>query len=63
MLTPALHKLEVFEYPGYVVTRAILPGTRFAVDAYVHYLRTKLGSEGDRIETVRGIGYRLVTTP
>jgi DNA-binding response OmpR family regulator len=30
-----------------------------AVDAYVHYLRTKLGSEGDRIETVRGIGYRL----
>jgi DNA-binding response OmpR family regulator len=30
-----------------------------AVDAYVHYLRTKLGVEGDRIETVRGIGYRL----
>ena len=30
-----------------------------AVDAYVHYLRTKLGSEGDRIETVRGVGYRL----
>jgi len=30
-----------------------------AVDAYVHYLRTKLGPEGDRIETVRGIGYRL----
>jgi DNA-binding response OmpR family regulator len=30
-----------------------------AVDAYVHYLRTKLGTEGDRIETVRGIGYRL----
>jgi DNA-binding response OmpR family regulator len=30
-----------------------------AVDAYVHYLRTKLGAEGDRIQTVRGIGYRL----
>jgi DNA-binding response OmpR family regulator len=30
-----------------------------AVDAYVHYLRTKLGREGDRIETVRGVGYRL----
>jgi DNA-binding response OmpR family regulator len=30
-----------------------------AVDAYVHYLRTKLGAEGDRIETVRGVGYRL----
>ena len=30
-----------------------------AVDAYVHYLRSKLGPEGDRIETVRGIGYRL----
>ena len=30
-----------------------------AVDAYVHYLRTKLGRAGDRIETVRGVGYRL----
>ena len=30
-----------------------------AVDAYVHYLRTKLGAAGDRIETVRGVGYRL----
>jgi DNA-binding response OmpR family regulator len=30
-----------------------------AVDAYVHYLRTKLGAEGERIETVRGVGYRL----
>jgi len=30
-----------------------------AVDAYIHYLRTKLGREGDRIETVRGVGYRL----
>src|SRR5919201_341654 len=30
-----------------------------AVDAYVHYLRTKLGGAGGRIETVRGVGYRL----
>lgn len=31
-----------------------------AVDAYVHYLRTKLGDAGAQIETVRGVGYRLV---
>jgi two-component system, OmpR family, response regulator len=30
-----------------------------AVDAYVHYLRTKLGSAGSWIETVRGVGYRM----
>jgi DNA-binding response OmpR family regulator len=30
-----------------------------AVDAYVHYLRTKLGAAGAQIETVRGVGYRL----
>lgn len=30
-----------------------------AVDAYVHYLRDKLGSAGDLIRTVRGVGYRL----
>jgi DNA-binding response OmpR family regulator len=30
-----------------------------AVDAYIHYLRTKLGDVGSRIETVRGVGYRL----
>jgi two-component system OmpR family response regulator len=30
-----------------------------AVDAYVHYLRDKLGSAGQQIETVRGVGYRL----
>jgi DNA-binding response OmpR family regulator len=30
-----------------------------AVDAYVHYLRAKLGPAGSRIETVRGVGYRL----
>jgi DNA-binding response OmpR family regulator len=30
-----------------------------AVDAYVHYLRTKLGEAGAQVETVRGVGYRL----
>jgi DNA-binding response OmpR family regulator len=30
-----------------------------AVEVYIHYLRSKLGVAGDRIETVRGSGYRL----
>ncbi len=30
-----------------------------AVDAYVHYLRDKLGDAGEMIRTVRGVGYRL----
>ena len=30
-----------------------------AVDAYIHYLRDKLGSAGTSIQTVRGVGYRL----
>jgi len=30
-----------------------------AVDAYVHYLRAKLGPASGQLETVRGIGYRL----
>jgi len=30
-----------------------------AVDAYVHYLRTKLGPAAGQLETVRGVGYRL----
>jgi two-component system OmpR family response regulator len=30
-----------------------------AVDAYVHYLRTKLGPASAQLETIRGIGYRL----
>jgi DNA-binding response OmpR family regulator len=30
-----------------------------AVDAYIHYLRTKLGAAGNWIQTVRGVGYRL----
>jgi len=30
-----------------------------AVDAYIHYLREKLGVAGRMIETVRGVGYRM----
>ncbi len=61
--------LECFlRHPGHSLSRdqlldqawpysvAVTPN---AVDAYVHYLRTKLGGAGDRIETVRGVGYRL----
>ena len=61
--------LECFlRHPGHSLTRdqlldqawpysvAVTPN---AVDAYVHYLRTKLGNAGGRIETVRGVGYRL----
>lgn len=34
-----------------------------SVDAYVSFLRRKLGPEaGERIQTVRGMGYRLVTS-
>ena len=30
-----------------------------SVDAYVHYLRSKLGAAGGLIRTARGIGYRI----
>jgi DNA-binding response OmpR family regulator len=58
----------LLRHPGQTLTRdqlldqawpfsvAVTPN---AVDAYVHYLRTKLGDTGSRIETVRGVGYRL----
>ncbi|MEO7118584.1 MAG: response regulator transcription factor [Candidatus Limnocylindrales bacterium] len=61
--------LECFlRHPGQTLTRdqlldnawpfgvAITPN---AVDAYVHYLRDKLGVAGSWIRTVRGVGYRL----
>jgi DNA-binding response OmpR family regulator len=61
--------LECFlRHPGQALTRdqlldqawpfgvAVTPN---AVDAYVHYLRDKLGAAGRWIETVRGVGYRL----
>lgn len=58
----------LLRHPGQTLTRdqlldqawpfgvAVTPN---AVDAYVHYLRDKLGSAGRQIETVRGVGYRL----
>jgi two-component system, OmpR family, response regulator len=58
----------LLRHPGQTLTRdqlldqawpfsvAVTPN---AVDAYVHYLRDKLGSAGKLIETVRGVGYRL----
>ena len=58
----------LLRHPGQTLTRdqlldqawpfsvAVTPN---AVDAYVHYLRDKLGSAGRLIETVRGVGYRL----
>jgi DNA-binding response OmpR family regulator len=58
----------LLRHPGQTLTRdqlldqawpfsvAVTPN---AVDAYVHYLRSKLGDLGARIETVRGVGYRL----
>jgi DNA-binding response OmpR family regulator len=61
--------LETFmRHPGQVLSREQLlsrvwgydfdPGSN-VVDVYVRYLRNKIG--GDRILTVRGAGYRLVT--
>ncbi|MBI3745137.1 MAG: response regulator transcription factor [Chloroflexi bacterium] len=58
----------LLRHPGQTLTRdqlldqawpysaAVTPN---AVDAYVHYLRTKLGTAGSRVETIRGVGYRL----
>ena len=58
---------EFFHHPGQVLSREQLlsrvwgydfdPGSN-VVEVYVRYLRGKLGYE--RIETVRGMGYRLV---
>ena len=61
--------LECFlRHPGQVMSRDQLLDqawpfgvivTLNAVDAYVHYLREKLGPAGRLIETVRGVGYRI----
>jgi len=58
--------------PGVVLTREVLledvwgtdfPGETRTVDVHVAELRKKLGDDGPAIETVRGIGYRLVPPP
>lgn len=37
---------------------AVMPNT---VDQYVSFVRRKLGPESERIETVRGVGYRMTS--
>ncbi len=58
--------------PGVVLTRDALledvwgtdfPGETRTVDVHVAELRKKLGEDGPPIETVRGLGYRLVAPP
>ena len=58
----------LLSHPGVVFTRDKLMeevwGTDYCgesrtVDMHVRTLRQKLGAYGDRIETVRGVGYRL----
>lgn len=34
-----------------------------SVDAYVSFVRRKLGSAGGHLQTVRGVGYRMVSVP
>jgi DNA-binding response OmpR family regulator len=55
--------------PGAVLTRDVLledvwgtdfPGETRTVDVHVAEVRKKLGADGPAIETVRGVGYRLV---
>jgi DNA-binding response OmpR family regulator len=55
--------------PGVVLTRDALledvwgtdfPGETRTVDVHVSEVRKKLGSDGPSIESVRGVGYRLV---
>jgi two-component system phosphate regulon response regulator PhoB len=69
-LTPNEFKLleALLEVPGRVLTREELiqkvqgPGIAVidrAIDTHVFSLRKKLGTEGNRIETVRGEGYRI----
>jgi two-component system phosphate regulon response regulator PhoB len=69
-LTPTEFRLLRFllERKGRVFTRGQLLTDVWAyaeevdsrtVDTHIRRLRRKLGSEGDRIETVVGIGYRL----
>ena len=58
--------------PGAVLSRDALledvwgtdfPGETRTVDVHVAEVRKKLGDDGPQVETVRGIGYRLVPPP
>ncbi len=55
--------------PGVVLTRDVLledvwgtdfPGETRTVDVHVAEVRKKLAGDGPQIETIRGLGYRLV---
>lgn len=56
---------------GRVVTREEIFGVLYqresspferAVDVHIHHLRKKLGADGDRVQTIRGVGYQFRTT-
>ena len=58
--------------PGVVLSRDALledvwgtdfPGETRTVDVHVAEVRKKLGDDGPQVETIRGIGYRLVPPP
>ena len=58
--------------PGLAFTREILlssiwesefQGETRTVDVHIASLRTKLGTAGEAIRTVRGVGYRLEENP
>ena len=58
--------------PGVVMTRDALledvwgtdfPGETRTVDVHVAEVRKKLGDDGPQVETIRGLGYRLVPPP
>jgi two-component system alkaline phosphatase synthesis response regulator PhoP len=59
----------LLEHPGIVLTRDQLltdiwgmdyDGETRTVDVHIRTLRQKLGTYGDLVETVRGVGYRMV---
>jgi len=63
--------LELMRAGGNVLTREVLmdrvwgyhgDATSRTLDTHVRRLREKLGSEGDLVETVRGVGYRISDT-
>ncbi len=39
------------------------PGETRTVDVHVAEVRKKLGDDGPQVETIRGLGYRLVPPP
>jgi len=52
VLTREVLLIHVWNYQAEIETRT--------VDTFIRRLRLKLGSEGARIETLRGVGYRMV---